>query len=76
MFIKQKIINCIEWEKQNKCILKIELITITTTYLKDFESGLLKIYKKHYKEINIYYIGYIRIKKNDVYESIYSVNPL
>ena len=25
--------------------------------LKDFESGLLKINKKHYKGINIYYIG-------------------
>ena len=44
--------------------------------LKDFESGLLKINKKHYKGINIYYTGYITIKKNDDYESIYSVNPL
>ena len=31
--------------------------------LKDFESGLLKIDKKHYKGINIYYIGYITNKK-------------
>ena len=38
--------------------------------LKDFESGLLKINKKHYKGINIYYIGYITIKKNDDCESI------
>ena len=44
--------------------------------LKDFESGLLKIDKKHYKGINIYYIGYMTIKKVDDYESIYSVNPL
>ena len=44
--------------------------------LKDFESGLLKIDKKHCKEINIYYIGHITIKKPDDYESIYSVNPL
>ena len=44
--------------------------------LKDFESGLLKIDKKHYKGINIYYIGYMTIKKIDYYESIYSVNPL
>ena len=44
--------------------------------LKDFESGLLKIDKKHYKGINIYYIGYMTIKKIDDYESIYSVNPL
>ena len=31
--------------------------------LKDFESGLLKIDKKHYKGIKIYYIGYITILK-------------
>ena len=47
--------------------------------LKDFETNLWKIDKKHYKEINIYYIGYITIKKwlwDDDCESIYSVNPL
>ena len=32
---------------------------------KDFEPNLLKIDKKHYKGINIYYIRYITIKKND-----------
>ena len=31
--------------------------------LKDFDSNLLKIDKKHYKGIIIYYIGYITIKK-------------
>ena len=31
--------------------------------LKDFKSNLLKIDKKHYKNIDIYYTGYIRIKK-------------
>ena len=35
-----------------------------------------KIDKKDYKGINIYYIGYITIKKIDDYESIYSENPL
>ena len=44
--------------------------------LKDFKPALLKLEKKHYKVINIYYIGYITIKKIDHYESIYSVNPL
>ena len=44
--------------------------------LKNFESNLLKIDKKHYKGINIYYIGYITIKKIDDCENIYSVNPL
>ena len=46
------------------------------TIVKDFESNLLKIDKKHYKGINIYYIGYITIKKIDDCENIYSVNPL
>ena len=45
-------------------------------HVKNFKSNLLKIDKKHYKGINIYYIGYITIKKNDDYKSIYSVNPL
>ena len=44
--------------------------------LKTFESGLLKIDKKHYKEINIYYISNITIQEIDDCESIYSVNPL
>ena len=37
---------------------------------------LLKIDKTSYKNIDIYYIGYIAIKKIDDYESIYTVNPL
>ena len=44
--------------------------------LKNFDSNLLKIDKKHYKGINIYYIGYIIIKKIDDCENIYCVNPL
>ena len=44
--------------------------------LENFDSNLLKIDKKHYKGINIYYIGYITIKKIDDCENIYSVNPL
>ena len=32
--------------------------------IKDFESNLLKIDKKSYKNIGIYNIGYITIKKN------------
>ena len=44
--------------------------------LENFESNLLKIDEKHYKEINIYYIGYITIKKIDDCENIHSVNPL
>ena len=44
--------------------------------LENFKSNLLKIDKKSYKDIGIYNIGYITIKKIDDYESIYSVNPL
>ena len=44
--------------------------------LKNFESKLLKIDKKSYKNIGIYNIGYITIKKIDNYECTYSVNPL
>ena len=44
--------------------------------LKNFESKLLKIDKKSYKNIGIYNIGYITIKQIDDYENIYCVNPL
>ena len=44
--------------------------------LKNFNSNLLKTDKKHYKGINIYYIGYITIKRINDYENINSVNPL
>ena len=43
--------------------------------LKDCDAKLLKIDKKFYKNIDIYNIGYITIKKIDDYEGIYSVNP-
>ena len=44
--------------------------------LKNFNSNLLKIDKKHYKGTDIYYIGYITIKKIDDRENIHSANPL
>ena len=44
--------------------------------LKDFHAKLLKIDKKLYKNLDIYYTGHMTIKKIDDYESIYSVNPL
>ena len=44
--------------------------------IKDFDARLLKIDKKSYKNIGIYNIGYITIKKIDDCENIYSVNPL
>ena len=44
--------------------------------LKNFDTNLLKIDKKSYKNINIYYIGYITTEKIDDYENIHSINPL
>ena len=40
-------------------------------HIEEFNSN-----QKWYKEIDIYYVGYITIKKNDDYENIYSLNPL
>ena len=37
---------------------------------------LLKVDKKNYKEIDIYYIGYVTVKKIANYNSINSANPL
>ena len=44
--------------------------------LKIFKSNLLEIDKKSYKDIGIYNIGYITIKKIGDCENIYSVDPL
>ena len=44
--------------------------------LESFDSSLLKIVKKSYKDIGIYNIGSIAIKKIDDYRNINSVNPL
>ena len=44
--------------------------------IKDFHSNLLKIDKKSHKDINIYYVSYIIIKKFGDYENIHSVNLL
>ena len=44
--------------------------------LKDFDAKLLNTDKKDYNEIDIYYIGYVTIKKIDDYSNINSLNPL
>ena len=44
--------------------------------IKKFDPILLKINRKSYKDIGIYNIGYITIKKIDDCKNIYSVNPL
>ena len=42
--------------------------------IEEFDSNLLKIDKK--SNIDIYYIGYVTIKKIGDYKNIYSINPL
>ena len=46
------------------------------TDLKDFDAKLLKVDKKDYNEIDIYYIGYVTVKKIGDYNNINNVNPL
>ena len=42
--------------------------------IKNFHSNLLKIDKKSYKDIDIYYIGYVTIKEFGHCENIRNVN--
>ena len=44
--------------------------------IKNFHSNLLKLGKMSHEDIDIYYIGYITIKKFSNCENIHSVNPL
>ena len=44
--------------------------------IRNFQSNLLKIDKKPYKDFDIYYIAYITIKIFGDYGNVHSVNPL
>ena len=44
--------------------------------LKGFDARLLRVDKKDYKEIDIYYIGYVTVIKIANCSNINSVNPL
>ena len=44
--------------------------------IKSFDSNLIKIDNRSYKNIDIYYIGYITLKSISDYKNVYSVNPL
>ena len=46
------------------------------TDIRNFNSNLLKIDKESHKDIYIYYIGYVTIKKFSDCEHNHSVNPL
>ena len=54
--------------RNGKCYFFNDIINI-----KNFDSNNIKIDEKPYKNILIYYIGYVSSKK---YVNIYSVNPL
>ena len=54
----------------------MNLLFLQRHIIVEFASNLLKIDKKSYKDINIYYIGYIIIKKIGNCENIYSINLL
>ena len=43
--------------------------------LENFDSSLLKLDKKSYRDIGIYNIGYFTIKKIGDCKNVYSVNP-
>ena len=44
--------------------------------LKDFDAKLLKVDRKDYNEIDIYYISYVTVKKIANCNNMNSVNPL
>ena len=71
MFIKQKNININERSQTNQTFYFYNQMI----NLENFDSDLLKIDKNHYQGINIYYIGYITMKKIDDYENVNIVNP-
>ena len=44
--------------------------------LKDFDGSMLKIDKKNYIEIDVYYIGYVTFEETPNCNNINSLNPL
>ena len=57
--------------KNRTCYFQNDIIS-----LENFDVTLLKLDKKSYKDIGIYNIGYITIKRIGNCKNIYSVNPL
>ena len=76
MSIKQQIINLNEKYQTNNIKNRSYYFTNDMINVKDSDSSLLKKDKKSYKNIGIYNIWYITIKKIDDYKNIYSVNHL
>ena len=78
MFIEQKLIIHIKMGtvKQIKIKNRTFYFYNDITGLENFDSSLLKLVKKSYKDMGIYNIGYITIKKIGDCKNIYSLNPL
>ena len=74
--LKQQFNELINGKSQTNRDQKSNLLFLQQHNIKEFNSSLLKIDKKSYKDIDIYYIGYITIKKIGDCENIHSLNPL
>ena len=73
--LKQQFNELINGESQTNRDQKSNLLFLQQHNIKEFNSSLLKIDKKLYKDIDIYYIRYITMKKIGDCQNIYSVNP-
>ena len=73
--LKQQFNELINGESQTNRDQKSNLLFLQQHNIKEFNSSLLKIDKKSYKDIDIYYIRYITMKKIGDCQNIYSVNP-
>ena len=62
--------------KQIEIKIRTYYFYIDIINIEKFDSSILKIDRKSNKDIDIYYTGYITIKKIYDDENIYSVNPL
>ena len=74
MFTKQQIINITGKSQTNRYQKSNLLFYNDIVNIEEFNSSSLKIDKKSYKDIDIYYIGQITIKKIDDCENVFSVN--
>ena len=57
-------------------VKQIDIKNRTYYFYNDQIARLLKVDKKDYKEIDIYYIGYVTVKKIANFNNVNSINPL
>ena len=71
---KQKFNKLINGKSQTNRDKKSDLLFLKWhNYIEEFDLNLIKIDKKSYKDIDVFYIGYIKITKIDDCGKIYSV---